>query len=452
MTAPVAPVHASADLAAASPPRRLTQWTGAAAVVGVVIGSGIFRVPTGVAQLAPEPLAILALWLFGGLLALCLAMLLAEAGTMFPRAGGMYVYLREAWGEGAAFVYGFTFLLVNPASWATLATASAEYLGYFLQLDDPQRRGLAMALILALSLVNALSARLGALLQNLTTSAKVLALVAVIALVGANTGSHVGGFGVAPPTLPPLAGMLLALVAVLWAYDGSSAFCALAGEVRDPQRAIPRALLGGLGLVTLIYVAMNAVLLLALPVERIAATPLALTEAVGDSLGSAAPALIAALVAIATLGSLAGCVLADPRVFFAMGRDRNFVARAGRLHPATLTPVNAIALHALIACLYVSVRSFEQLAATFVLGLVPFYALAAAGVWRLRRLRPDQPRPFRAPWVPALALLWIVVAALLVGNALLETPRIALVNVVITALGVPAWFAWRRFRPAENSR
>jgi APA family basic amino acid/polyamine antiporter len=135
-----------------------------------------------------------------------------------------------------------------------------------------------------------------------------------------------------------------------------------------------------------------------------------------------------------------------------MGRDRNFVARAGRLHPATLTPVNAIALHALIACLYVSVRSFEQLAATFVLGLVPFYALAAAGVWRLRRLRPDQPRPFRAPWVPALALLWIVVAALLVGNALLETPRIALVNVVITALGVPAWFAWRRLRPAENSR
>jgi APA family basic amino acid/polyamine antiporter len=200
------------------------------------------------------------------------------------------------------------------------------------------------------------------------------------------------------------------------------------------------------GTVTTLFVAVNVALLYVLPVSAIAGTPLALTLATGQVIGAGGAGLIAGLVVIATLGSLAGCVLSDPRVFFAMARDRHFFARIGVVHPVRRTPVFAIALHALLASVYVGVRDFEQLAATFVLGFMPFSALVAVAVWRLRHTRPDLARPFRAPAVPLLASFWVAVAGLLILNALIETPTVAVVNVLITLSGVPVFFVWRRFR------
>jgi len=412
-----------------------------------MVGSGIFRVPTTVASLIDTPAAILSVWLFGGVLSLCLALLLAEMGALFPHAGGMYVFLREAYGEGVAFVYGWTFLLVNPAAWATLATAAAEYLGYFHALSDGQRRLLAIGLILALSAANCWSVQLGAFLQSATTSAKVIALAGLTGLiVVVGSGGHGGFAQPATATRASGAAWLLALVAVIWAYEGASGFCALAGEVRNPQRAVPRALIAGVGTVTALFVAVNVALLYVLPVPAIAGTPLALTLATGSVLGAAGAAVVSGLVVVATLGSLAGCVLSDPRVFFAMARDRNFFAGIGVVLPGRRTPAFAIVLHAVLASLYVAARNFEQLAATFVLGFVPFSALVAVAVWRLRRTRPDLARPFRAPGVPLLAGFWVVLAGLLIGNALIETPAVAIINLLITLGGVPVFFLWRRVR------
>ncbi|MBU3670906.1 MAG: amino acid permease [Sinobacteraceae bacterium] len=438
--------HTAAAVAAADGglPRRFGAWTAALAVVGIIVGSGIFRAPPIVAGLVGEPLAILAVWVAGGLLALGLGLLLAELGSAMPRAGGQYVFLREAFGGATAFVFGWTFLLVNPAAWAALAVTAAEFLAYVVPLDGTGQRIVAVTLIVALALANCRSAVLGAGIQSLATVAKVLALVALVAFVVSDP--HGGGALAAPgKSAAGMGAWLMALVVVLWAYDGAGSFCSLAGEIRNPARNLPRAIVGGLLVVMAIFVAVNGALLYALPLDVLAASPLPLSTAVEARFGSAAVAVVALAVVIATTGSLSACTLSDPRVLYAMARDGNFFRGVARVDRRHLTPVVAIGLHALVACLYVSVRTLEQLAATFVLGLVPFYALVAVAAWRLR---PRTSPPFRAPAVALLAACWVVTALLLIANALIETPSIAGLNLAITAAGIPVYLAWRRFRAA----
>jgi APA family basic amino acid/polyamine antiporter len=275
---------------------------------------------------------------------------------------------------------------------------------------------------------------------------KVVALVSlsifVMTLGDPASGSFATDFSWAPATLP---GFLLALVAVLWAYEGASSFCNLAGEVKSAQRNVPRALLLGVGGVMLVYLAVNVAYLYILPLDVIQNSPLVAADAAGRVLGAGASSLISGLVMVSTFGSLAGVTMSEPRLFFAMGRDRNFFAATGRIHPRYQTPHVAILVATGIACAYVSVRSFEQLAATFVLGLMPFYALAVLGVWRLRRTQPDVARPYRAFGYPWVLVLYLGAAGLVLGNALIHTPAIALVNVAITLAGIPVYFLWKRY-------
>ncbi len=453
MTGPIATGPGSAA-EPATLPRALSVLTAVGAVIGIMIGSGIFRVPTSIAALVGEPWAILALWVAGGTLALCLALLLSELAAMFPRAGGMYVFLREAFGDVVAFVYGWTYLLVNPAAWATIAMACAEFTGYFVPLDETAQRLVAMAIIIVLCAVNVVSTRWGAAAQNVSTGAKFVMLLALVALVFGYADGGGGAFAIAAQegfTAPSLSAWLLALIAVMWAFDGFAGFCALAGEIREPQRNLPRALLIGVSAVTVLYLLVNAALLYALPVDRIAATPLALSLAVEFVTGPIAALIVAGLVVVATLSSLAGCVLSDPRVFFAAARDGNFFRSIGAIQPRFLTPANAIILHGLLACVYASARTFDQLAATFVLGIVPFYTLAALAVWRLRHTQPQTPRPYRAPLAPLLASIWCGAALLIIGNALFESPLITGINLLITALGLPVYAIWRWTRKREPS-
>jgi basic amino acid/polyamine antiporter, APA family len=428
-------------------PRALPLLTAIGAVIGIMVGSGIFRVPTSIAALVGEPWAILALWVAGGALALCLALLLSELAAMFPQAGGMYVFLREAFGDAVAFVYGWTYLLVNPAAWATIAMACAEFIGYFVPLDDQSQRFVAMGIIAVLCAINVVSTRWGAAAQNLSTGTKFVMLLALVGLVFGYADGRDGAFALAAAeggVAPAFSAWLLALVAVLWAFDGFAGFCALAGEVRDPQRNLPRALLLGVSSVTVLYLLVNAALLYALPVDRIAATALALALAVEFATGPVAALIVAGLVVIATLSSLAGCVLSDPRVFFAAARDGLFFRRIGAIQPRFVTPANAIVLHGLLACVYASARTFDQLAATFVLGIVPFYTLAALAAWRLRRSQPGRARPYRAPLAPLLACIWCSAALLVMGNALIESPLITGINLAISAVGLPVYWLWRR--------
>lgn len=433
-------------------PRRLSTWTATAAVVGVIVGSGILRVPTTVASLVDSPAAIIGLWIAGGLFTITQALVLAELGALFPSAGGMYVFMRQGFGERMAFVYGWTFLLVNPAAWATLATLAAEYLGPLLGVGDGHRRLIAMALIVGFAVANSYSTVLGAALQNMATAAKLTALAALTGLIVAFAPGGQGAFA-HPGIGQPLAvsGILAAFVAVLWTYSGAAGFCALAGEVRDPQRAVPRALIGGVGLAMALFLTVNIALLYVMTVPEIAGTPLAMSEAVGRVVGPIGGTAMAVTVVIAALGSLGGIVLSDPRVFFAMAQEGHLFAKVGAVQRVSLTPVYAIALHAGLGCLYASSRTFDQLAATFVLGFMPFYALAAVAVWRLRRTRPDLARPFVAPAAAWLAVLWVVVSAALVVDALIETPEVAVLNVLISLSGLPVFALWRRWStPAQR--
>lgn len=427
-------------------PRRLNLAAAVAVVAGVTIGSGIFRVPAEAAAQAGSAGGLLLVWVAGGLLTLCFALLLSELGAMYPRSGGLYVFIREAFGELAAFVYGWTFLLINPAGWAAIAMVFAEYLGKFVPMTDGGRRGVAVGLIVLLASANYRSVLLGAGIQNAFTFVKVVALVSlaifVMTLGDPAAGSFATGFSWAPATLP---GFLLALVAVLWAYEGASSFCNLAGEVKGAQRNVPRALLLGVGGVVLVYLAVNVAYLYILPLDAIQNSPLVAADAAGRVLGTGASALISGLVMVSTFGSLAGVTMSEPRLFFAMGRDRNFFAATARIHPRYQTPHVAILAATGIACAYVSVRTFEQLAATFVLGLMPFYALAVLGVWRLRRTRPGAERPYRAFGYPGVLVSYVAAVLLVLGNALIHTPKIALVNVAISLAGIPVYFLWKKF-------
>ena len=432
-------------------PRRLNLAAAVATIAGVMIGSGIFRVPAEVAAQAGSAMAALAVWTAGGLLTLCFALLLAELGAMFPRAGGLYPFLREAWGDGVAFVFGWTYLLINPAGWAAIAMVFAEYLGRFLPMTEPGRRGVALGLIVLVTAANYRSVMLGAGIQNLLSFFKVVALVSLavfIFVLGDPEAGALAGGALAADTAPPAAaglpGYLLALVAALWAYEGCATFCSLAGEITKPERNVPRALLFGIGGVMLVYLTVNAAYLYILPLEVIQQSPLVASDAAGRVLGAGASALIAGLVMVSTTSSVAAISMADPRVFFAMGRDGNFFAATGRIHPRFATPHVAILVAGLVACAYVSIRTFEQLAATYVLGMIPFYALAVIGVWKLRRARPDAPRPYRSFGYPWVLVLYIGAMAVVLGNALIHTPGIALVNLSVAAIAIPVYFVWKR--------
>jgi APA family basic amino acid/polyamine antiporter len=435
------------DAHAGQLPRRLGLFSAVAVVVGIMIGSGIFRVPSEVATQTGTAGGVLLVWVAGGLLTLCFALLLAELGAMFPRAGGLYGFVRESWGPLPAFLFGWTYLLINPAGWAAIATVFAEYLGKFVPLTETGRRGIALGLILLLAVGNYHSVRFGATIQNVFSSLKLAALLSLALFILA-LGDPASGAFAQPVAWAPAgaAGFLLALVAVLWAYDGLATFCSMIGEVKEPQRNIPRALFIGVGAGMLLYLAVNVAYLYVLPLDVVARSPLVAADASARVLGAGAAALISAMVIVSTLGAVACSSMADPRVFFAMARDGNFFASIGRVHPRHETPHVAIIAATAIACAYVSIRSFEQLAATFVLGLMPFYALATLGVARLRRSRPEAPRPYRCPAYRVVLVLYVAAAATVLCNALIHAPEIAALNLGLSAAGIPVYWAWKRLR------
>ena len=425
--------------------RRLSAVDGAVLLIGLTIGSGIFRVPSAVALDAGSVGAVAMLWLLGGVIALFGALSLAELAVMHPRAGGLYVFLREAWGPLPAFLYGWTELLVvRPAALGALAMIFAEYAGAFRSLDATATRLLAIAGIVFVTLANLRSLALGSWLQGLTTIAKTLALAGLAAALFV-LGDRADGALAAAPSFAPRSwgGMGIALIAVLWAYDGWADTTAMAGEMRDPSRTIPRALIGGVLAVIAIYLVVNAAYLWVLPVATIAASPLVATDAAGRVLGEAGRALISALVSLSAFGALAAAIITGPRILFALARDGLFFARVASVHPRYGTPWVATLVAGGLGVAYVSVRSFEQLAGAFVLGVWPFYVLAVAGVIVLRLRRPLAERPYRTAGYPFVPIVFLLASALLLGNALIEQTGLTLFGFGVILAGVPVFVAWR---------
>ena len=425
-------------------PRRLDGWSTMAVTVGIMIGSGIFRVPAAAAAETGSAGVMLAVWVVGGVVALCGALSLAEVAALYPRAGGIYVYLREAYGPLTAFLFGWLYLVIIPTGAGAIALVFAEYLGRLVPLSPGQIRGIATALIVLLATAQYRSLRFGAAIQNLSTIAKVAAILAMTGaafLLGPpGTGAWAPGAAGHPATL---AGFGLGVVTVLWAYNGWQDVTCLSGEVRDPGRSLPRAIVGGTLVVVAVYLAANAAYLRVLPIDVIAASPLVASDVMVRLVGPVGSSLIAGLVCVSTFGALNAVLMAVPRVFWAMADDGLFFRAVAAVHPRYRTPHVAIVTTALLAIVYMTFHTFEQLIEAFILASLPFWALSVASVIVLRRRQPSLPRAYRTPGYPVVPLVFVTVMLSLVVNSLREHPEATVTSIGAVLAGVPLYYGWR---------
>ena len=431
-------------------PRRLGLWSAIAVLIGSTIGSGIFRTPAGIAERLPGPLPIFLVWATGGILALCGALTLAEIAGAFPETGGLYVFIREGWGRLPGFLFGWAELVViRAASLGAVATTFAEYFFRVLGYDTavaPYSNWVHYVAAVAIAITaafNYVGVRWGSLVQNVTTLAKYGGLVFIILLAFAlglpRTGGHY------TPALPAgslsIAPFGLALVSVLWAFDGWADLSFVGGEVKDPRRNLPRALIVGTLAVIGIYLLANLAYLAVLSIDEIRASRLVAAEVAERLVGAPGVVFVALTVMLSTFGTLNGSLLTAPRIFYAMADDRLFFKPVARVHPRFETPYVAITLAAVLGILFVLVRTFEQLADAFVTAIIPFYALGVASVFILRR-RPGYNPPFRVPGYPVVPILFVLSTIYLLGNALIDpTSRWATAGVLGTiVLGVPVYY------------
>jgi APA family basic amino acid/polyamine antiporter len=456
-----------ASQSGASLDRRLGPIDAAALVVSNVIGGGIFFVPVLVAGFVPDPRGILFVWLLGGAIAFVGAMAYAELATLKPRAGGEYVYLRAAFGPLAGFLTGWTsFVAGFSGAIAASSVAMAEYVGRFvpgasdatplLTIPLPvvplvlSRKSLvALAVIGALTLAHVRGLGPGRIVQNLLAGVKVSALVVFLAL-GFSTGSGETTNLVASGTLGGT-GLLLALVPVMFTYSGWNAASYVAEEIRSPTRNVPLALGLGTLAVILIYLGLNALYLYALPVTELAAVKGTLIDTVADQLfGFVAGSLIAGFTIVSLAASISAMVLAGPRVYFAMARDRLFAAPAGRIHPRFHAPTSAILAQAIWSGVLVLSGTLSELVSYTGFAIVLFAGIAVAALFVLRRREPAADRPFRAwgyPWAPGL---FVVASLVMVVNEIWRNPRPSAAGLAIILAGIPV-YAWMRRSRARRS-
>jgi APA family basic amino acid/polyamine antiporter len=427
-------------------------------VVGSIVGAGIFLVSSAVASLVASPAAFLATWLLGGAVALAGALSNGELGGLFPRSGGEYVYLREAYGPWLGFLSGWTsFWIMFPGSIATLAAGlGATVAPMFGWAGDAAPKLVGAAAIVALTVVNALGLRPGKWTQNGLSIVK-LAAFGVLLLLGvafARGGAGAGGltpFFVAGDTA---AGVATALIPVLFAYSGWNAATYVAGEMRDPRRGLGRALALGTAMCVVLYLAVNAVYLRGLPLPLLAASkePARATAlALG---GGAAAAVLSPLVAVCVLSSMQASVLVGPRIYQAMARDGLFFTPLAKTDPRTGVPLAAILVQGAVSLVQLLVGRFNELLQFTMFAIVSFSTLTVFAVIVLRVRRPDAPRPFRVPgypWVPGLFVLvslWMLKNVLTFGE---HAVREALIGLAIVASGVPAYVAFRRGKVQEET-
>jgi amino acid transporter len=415
--------------------------------VGVAIGSGIFRVPATVAAQLQGPGPILLCWVLGGIIALCGALTVAELAGALPRSGGIFAYLLEAYGPVPAFLFGWTELVVvRAAALGAIATIFAEYLGYFWPLTPQQVRYTAALAIAVIGAINYVGVQRAAALQSITTALKYAALLGLGLLAFTARGGSGAHF-----SSPWSAGMSLSLLAtalipVLWTYDGWADPATMAGEISDPQRNLPRALIAGALCVMLVYLVVNVGFLYALaPAQMADSSLIAATVAERIPLfGSAGAGAIAAAVVLAAFSGLNASMMTGSRVFFAMADRGLFFRFAARISPRFHSPSVAIALATVLGAAYVLENDFAQLADKFVLGIWPFYALTVAAVFVLRRTRPDLVRPYRVWGYPVVPAVFLLASVLMVANALISDPHNTGITFLIILAGVPVY--WLRAR------
>jgi basic amino acid/polyamine antiporter, APA family len=429
--------------------RRLGLGSAAAAVAGEAIAVGIFLTPAGMARALGSPFWLLAVWMVMGIMALCGAFCYGELAARFPAAGGGYVYLREAYGPRVAFLYGWKcFLVLDPGITAALAVGLAAYISYLTPLSAPALKLVAILAILVVAAFNIRNARLGAGLLRWLTWAKlgVLGLLPFWALArGAGSWSNFVPFVAQRPGSEPLVGALAAsFVAAFFTFGGWWDASKIAGEVRDPERTLPRALTLGVIAVTGVYILLSVMFIYVVPMGSAGSDETFVAQAGERVFGLAGAKILAMIVVACVLGSLAAVIMTAPRVYYAMARDGVFFHGVAQLHPRFGTPARAIALQAIVATLLVAVGTFRQIIAYFIFVAVVFIGMTVASLFVLRRRLGDQPPALARGYPVAPAMFLALVLALLVLLAF-RNPTQAFLGTAVVALGIPV-FALLRAR------
>ncbi|HEY0608777.1 MAG TPA: amino acid permease [Chitinophaga sp.] len=452
-------------------------------VAGSIIGSGIFMKPATMALQVGWPIWLALVWVIAGLFSLFGALIFAEIGAMLPQTGGLYVYFRFMFGDFVAFLYGWAaFAVINSASVSAISFVCAQYADYFLHLPrlpaaaeqswvvhipylgnlyPLQQLGvkaLAILLVLGLTFLNYLSLKASSALQVLSTFVKVAVIAILVIGIFFSGQGNVSHF-ITPGTNAKegwslLGGIITALTGAFMAYDGWINVTFIAGEIRSPQRIIPRSLITGLFICIAVYLLVNQAYLYALPIDAMAGSQLVAADAIAVALGGTGSAIVAALIVICTFGAVNGNTMAISRVTYAMGNDRLFFPWTGRTHPRFQTPGNALWLHGIWSSILIFSGSFDMLADMFTFVAWVAYLLGAVGLFILRRKLPDHPRPYKTWGYPLVPLLFIAFAAFYVVSTIWNdvsqyaAGKTAVINsllgLLITALGIPLYLYFRK--------
>ena len=441
--------------------RRLGLWSAVAVLVGSTIGSGIFRTPAGVAQRVDDAPLFLLAWVLGGAVVLCGALTYSELAAAFPRSGGVYAFLRESCGPLPAFLFAWAELwIIRPGAFGAIGITASAYtlrtLGYdpasiviaLGPVDIRSEQLLGAIYIAIVGAVNYFGIHRGAVLQNLSTAFKVGALALLVVLgfaLGSPAGMPEGGV-FAQRAAVGISPFLLAMVAILWAYDGWADLAFVGGEVKDPQRTLPRALLIGTGTVVALYLAANLVYLYLIPIQDVKQAELVAADVARLVIGSAGVVVVSAAIAVSTFGTLNGSMMTAPRIFFAAAEDGMFPKAIARVDPRTHAPTGAVVLMTVMGMIFILIRTFTELADQFIIGIWPFYALAVAGVFVLRRTRPDLERPYRTWGYPVVPFVFLLGAVFLLGNYLVSETAAFALDIGIILSGVPVYYIRRTMR------
>jgi APA family basic amino acid/polyamine antiporter len=438
-------------------------------LVGGVIGSSIFLTAKDIAGSLPHPVLFLLAWVLGGAISMCACFAFAEMGTMFPDAGGQYVYLREAYGDLPAFLYGWMMFSVgNGGSIAALAVGAAAYLGGIIPGVSQEHvvfsvagvvltRAQVMALIMiaGVTWINVAGLRRGAVLQNVATWAKFGAMAAFVILgfaIGKGDWHHftasewgsIHGLTMGVSFGPLLSAFGVALIAVFWAYDGWVYIGWVAGEMKEPRRNVPLAMILGVTIVAVIYVAMNMTYLYALPLTEIVKHETIAHAAAVALFSPAAAVWLSALVAVSCFGAMACAILGSPRIYYAMARDGLFFPRMAEVHPKWRTPAFALIGQGVWAGILTLSGRYDQLYTYVMFGMVLSYTLTVVGLFVLRWKRPEIPRAYRCtgyPWLPAI---YVLIGTAWTLNTIFTRPKEALAGTIIVLIGVPGYLYWKR--------
>ena len=416
--------------------------------VGGIIGSGIFMVPATVAFFTGSSSLFFLVWILGGIVSLFGALSVAELGAAMPQAGGQYVYLNEAYGPIWGYLYGWSAVaVINTASIAAVGVAFSEYLGFFFPISDASIKGIAVVTIVLLTIINIVDVKSGARFQNLFTLSKLGAIFGIILLglvMEGGTNQNLSPIFSDKPFIGLIGPLGLAMVSVLWTFDGWIFITYVAGEVKNPGRNIPLSLIFCMLIVVSVYLLLNYVLLFILGFTGMNGSERVVSDAASVFLGNKGAAVVTLIILISLIGANNGFVLSSARINYAMARDKLFFNQAAQIHSRFKSPANALIIQCVWACILTFTGTFNQLITYIIFASWIFYGMSAGAVIILRKKKPDMDRPYKTPAYPWIPIIFIFFAIFLTINTIMEAPRDAAIGSGIILAGLPLYYYWKK--------